>query len=179
MNKSTPPDAGARATPSDRNHGIVVKPGKQPGSRNGRILNYKFQRYGSKVRRASRSLLAFVTKGHVHMIELLKEFMGLPLKNKILTAPFYAFVFSPGHRDQPAESITGMTRLYGTNQPQQPINGVCRRLAGKKLIVRRDRQDGILGNYLVNDASSEPPTQVAEPEDQQSLEPSEDGLSTC
>jgi hypothetical protein len=36
-------------------------------------------------------------------------------------------------------------RLYGTNQPQQPINGICRRLAGKKLIVRRDRQDGILG----------------------------------
>jgi hypothetical protein len=67
-------------------------------------------------------------------------------------------------------------RLCGTNQPQQPINGICRRLAGKKLILRRDRQDGILGNYLANDATSEPPTQVPEPEDQQSLEQSEDRI---
>jgi hypothetical protein len=47
-------------------------------------------------------------------------------------------------------------------------------LARKKQIVRRDRQDDILGNYLANDASSEPQTQVAEPEDQQTLEQSED-----
>jgi hypothetical protein len=67
-------------------------------------------------------------------------------------------------------------RLCGVSQPQQPINGICRRLAGKKLIVRRDRQDGILGNYLSNDASSEPPTQVAEPADRQSLEQSEDWI---
>lgn len=64
--------------------------------------------------------------------------------------------------------------MYGTNQPRQPINGICRRLAGKNLIVRRDRRDDILRNYLANDATSEPPAQVAEPEDQQSPEQSED-----
>jgi hypothetical protein len=67
-------------------------------------------------------------------------------------------------------------RLCGVCQPQQPINSICRRLAGKKLIVRRNRQDGILGNYLSNDASSDQPTQVAEPEDQQSLEQTEDRI---
>ena len=49
-------------------------------------------------------------------------------------------------------------------------------MAGKKLIVRRDRQDGIFGNYLVNDPTSEPPAQVPEPEDQPSLEQSEDRI---
>ena len=62
------------------------------------------------------------------------------------------------------------------NQSPQPVNGICRRLAEKKLILRRDRQDGILGNYLANDATSEPPTQLPEPEDQQSLEQSEDQI---
>src|SRR2546425_1205066 len=67
-------------------------------------------------------------------------------------------------------------RLCGTNQAQQPINGICRRLAKKELIVRRYRPDGILGNYLANDGTSEPATLIAEPEDQQSLQQSEDQI---
>jgi hypothetical protein len=29
-------------------------------------------------------------------------------------------------------------------KPRQPINGICRRLVGKKLILRRDRKDVVL-----------------------------------
>lgn len=45
-------------------------------------------------------------------------------------------------------------RLCGANQAQQPINGLCRRLTKKGLIVRRERSDGLLGNYLVDDSTS-------------------------
>ncbi len=67
-------------------------------------------------------------------------------------------------------------RLLGKNQAQQPINGACRRLAEKGLVVRRSRPDGILGNYLADEGPSEPPTQVVEPEERQSLQQTEDGI---
>lgn len=68
-------------------------------------------------------------------------------------------------------------RLCGTGQPQQPINSICRRLAQKGLIVRRNRLDGIFGNYPANDSTSEPSIRMAEPQDH-GLPQSEDQLKS-
>ena len=42
--------------------------------------------------------------------------------------------------------------LLGKDQPQQKVNPVCRRLAERGEVVRRTREDGIIGNYLPKDA---------------------------
>jgi hypothetical protein len=67
-------------------------------------------------------------------------------------------------------------RLCGTNQAPQPVNGICRRLADSKRIVRRQRPDGIIGNYLTDVDASEPATQITESGDRESLQQSEDHL---
>jgi hypothetical protein len=49
---------------------------------------------------------------------------------------------SPGIADSAlAQSI------YGPGAPQQRVNGECRRLAARGLISRRNRKDGLIGNY--------------------------------
>lgn len=57
-------------------------------------------------------------------------------------------------RETPGLSDRKLTdRLCGRNQPQQPINVICRRLAEKKrAIVRGARADGIIGNYLADES---------------------------
>jgi hypothetical protein len=43
-------------------------------------------------------------------------------------------------------------QLEGHSAPQQPINVLCRRMADKKILIRRKRKDGLIGNYLVKNA---------------------------
>jgi hypothetical protein len=38
--------------------------------------------------------------------------------------------------------------LRGREAPQQPINQICRNLQRRGIVIRRKRQDGLLGNYL-------------------------------
>jgi hypothetical protein len=40
------------------------------------------------------------------------------------------------------------TRLLGATAPQQPVNIAARQLAGKGRLIRRRREDGLIGNYL-------------------------------
>ena len=41
-------------------------------------------------------------------------------------------------------------QLEGHSAPQQPINTLCRKMAAKKIIIRKKRHDGLIGNYLPN-----------------------------
>src|ERR1700692_3361531 len=66
--------------------------------------------------------------------------------------------------------------LLGPGTAQQPINGIRLRLAKKNLIVRRPRQDGILGNYLGNAEMVAAPSQISEPAHQPSLRQIEDHI---
>lgn len=80
-------------------------------------------------------------------------------------------------KDQPGLSDREIgDLLLGPGTAQQPINGICLRLAKKNLIVRRPRQDGIRGNYLGNSEMVAVPSQIAEPVDQPSLKQSEDHI---
>jgi hypothetical protein len=65
-------------------------------------------------------------------------------------------------------------RLFGKNVTPQPINGVCRLLAAKKLIDRCLRPDGSVGNFPVGEARPTPSTQIVEPRDLEILQASED-----
>jgi len=43
-------------------------------------------------------------------------------------------------------------QLEGHSAPQQPINILCRNMADKKILIRKKRRDGLIGNYLVKNA---------------------------
>lgn len=45
--------------------------------------------------------------------------------------------------------------LNGHSAPQQPINQQCHTLKGKGILVRRNRSDGLIGNYLTSQAGSQ------------------------
>lgn len=45
-------------------------------------------------------------------------------------------------------------QLEGHSAPQQPINILCRKMADKKILVRKKRRDGLIGNYLVKNTNS-------------------------
>lgn len=44
-------------------------------------------------------------------------------------------------------------QLEGHSAPQQPINQLCHLLQGQKILVRKKRADGLIGNYLVKNAN--------------------------
>ncbi|MCT2195991.1 MarR family transcriptional regulator [Paenibacillus sp. p3-SID1389] len=39
--------------------------------------------------------------------------------------------------------------ILGVNEPQQAVNQTCRTLATKGIIKRKNRRDGLIGNYLI------------------------------
>lgn len=41
-------------------------------------------------------------------------------------------------------------QLEGHSALQQPINQLCRRMAAQKIIIRKKRKDGLIGNYLAS-----------------------------
>jgi hypothetical protein len=45
-------------------------------------------------------------------------------------------------------------RIFGKGAPQQRVNGECRRLADAGKLVRRQRADGLIGNFIGGDGSS-------------------------
>ena len=62
---------------------------------------------------------------------------------------------SPGSTDR---ELTN--RLVGKGAPQQRVNAICRALAAKGVLVRRNRADGLIGNFpsdLPSSASPLPP----------------------
>ena len=40
-------------------------------------------------------------------------------------------------------------QLEGHSAPQQPFNVMCRKMESQKILARRKRRDGLIGNYLV------------------------------
>lgn len=58
---------------------------------------------------------------------------------------------TPGMTDREITST-----LRGVSAPQQPINIAARDLAGKGIIVRQKRHDGLIGNYLLGQPIPEP-----------------------
>jgi hypothetical protein len=52
------------------------------------------------------------------------------------------------------------TRLLGASSPQQSVNIAARGLANKGQLIRRTREDGLIGNYL-NEGNTTPAPQVA------------------
>jgi hypothetical protein len=63
---------------------------------------------------------------------------------------------TPGMTDREITSS-----LCGASAPQQPINIAARGLAGKGIIVRQKRHDGLIGNYLSEQTIPEPQPVVA------------------
>ena len=51
-------------------------------------------------------------------------------------------------------------QLEGHSAPQQPINQLCHRMEGQKILVRKKRADGLIGNYLIRKGQS--PTKIVE-----------------
>ena len=50
------------------------------------------------------------------------------------------------------------TRLVGESSPQQSVNIAARGLANKGRLIRRTREDGLIGNYLNGGNTTPPPT---------------------
>lgn len=67
-------------------------------------------------------------------------------------------------------------RLLGNKEAQQSVNHLSQPLVVKKLMVRRSPPDGIPKNYPAGAVTPDPPSQVVEPEEQESLQQSEDQL---
>ena len=78
-------------------------------------------------------------------------------------------------RDRPGLSDREITdMLLGRGKAQQSVNGMCRRLAREGVVERRQRPDGILGNYLTDAGTLEPLSQAVEPKGHQSMKQGED-----
>ena len=45
-------------------------------------------------------------------------------------------------------------QLEGHSSPQQPVNQLCRRMQTQKILVRKKRADGLIGNYLIRKGQS-------------------------
>ncbi|WP_025676901.1 MarR family transcriptional regulator [Paenibacillus massiliensis] len=52
--------------------------------------------------------------------------------------------------------------ILGVNEPQQAVNQACRALEGKGLIIRTNRRDGLIGNYLAAEGIHSEPSPVGE-----------------
>jgi len=53
-------------------------------------------------------------------------------------------------------------QLEGQSAPQQPINILCRKMADQKILIRKKRRDGLIGNYF---AKNTKPTLKSKPGD--------------
>lgn len=53
--------------------------------------------------------------------------------------------------------------LDGHSAPQQPVNQMCHRLKNKGVLIRRQRTDGLIGNYLASNVTPNTPNPHAQP----------------